>query len=201
MKSLSIAVAALTLAFYGCATTSVKQTWKSPSYQGGPVEKVAVVVMTGRDFYRQSIENRFAGLLTAQGQNAFTTYSFFTPTAAKTDREADAARLREAGADSVLVVRLVDSATYSQRTRGGSPAFTSSAGEVYGYLGLGSEASWNSLQTDVYLESSLYKLANGERLWSGLTRTVLKEDTDSLEKIEPLAKKLFTLMRQDGVIH
>ena len=99
------------------------------------------------------------------------------------------------------VVRLVDSATYSQQAHGGAPVFTSSPAEVYSYLGMGSDVSWNTLQTDVYLESSLYKLTSGERLWSGLTRTVLKEDTDSIAKIEPLAKKLFTLMRQDGVIH
>ena len=201
MKILSIAVAALTLAFCGCASSSVKQTWKSPSYNGGPVEKVAVLVMTGRDFYRQAIENHFAALLNGQGQSAFITHNLFTPSAAKADREAAAARLRQSGADSVLVVRLVDSATYSQQARGGAPEFTSSPGEIYSYLGMRSDASWNSFQTDVYIESTLYKLTSGERLWSGLTRTVLKENADPVAKIEPLAKKLFTLMRQDGVIH
>jgi hypothetical protein len=201
MKILLIAVAALALAFCGCAATSVKQTWKSPSYHGGPVGKIAVVVMTDRDFYRKAIENHFAGLLTEQGQSAFTTHDLFNLSAVKADRPAAVARLRQAGADSVLVVRLVDSATYSKQTHTASPAFTSSAAESYGYLIMGSNATWNSLQRDVYLESSLYELASSERLWSGVTRTVLKEDTDTVAKIEPLAKQLFALMRQDGVIH
>src|SRR5262245_57078665 len=115
MKILSIAVAALTLAFCGCVATTVKQTWKSPTYRGGPVGKVAVLVMSDRDCYRQAIENHFAGLLTEQGQSAFTTHDLFSLSAVKADRQAAADRLRQAGADSVLVVRLVDSATYSQQ--------------------------------------------------------------------------------------
>ena len=199
MKIHSIAVAALILTFCGCASTSVKQTWKSPSYHGGPVGKTAVLVMSDRDFYRQAIENRFADLLTKQGQSAFTTYDLFTLSAAKADRKAAGARLRQAGADSVLVVRLVDSAYSSQRTHAAA-AYTSSA-EGYGYLAIGPDATWNSLQIDAYIDSTLYELASGERLWSGLTRTALREDTDTIAKIEPLAKKLFILMRQDGVIH
>jgi hypothetical protein len=179
----------------------VKQTWKSSSYSGGPVKNVAVAAMTGRDFYRQAIENHFAALLKEQGQSAFTSHQLIGVPRKKEERETAAARLREAGADSVLVVRLVSSDTYSRQARGGPPAFTSSAEESYGYFFMGSEAAWNSTQTDVYIESSLHALASGERLWSGVTRTVLKENADSIEKIKPLARKLFTLMRQDGVIH
>ena len=109
--------------------------------------------------------------------------------------------LRQSGADSVLVVRLLDSATSPQHARATSPAFTGSAAETYSFFDLGSDASWNSLQTDVFIESSLYELTSRERLWSGVSHTVLKENTDSVAKIEPLAKNLFALMRQDGVIH
>jgi hypothetical protein len=201
MKILSIAVAAFTLTFCGCASSSVKKTWKSPTYQGGPVAKIAVLVMTDRDFYRQAIENYFASILNEQGQSAFTTHDLFALSAVKADRPAAAARLRQAGADSVLVVRLVDAATYSRQATVTSPAFTSSAAESYGYLVMETDAAWNTLQSDVYIESSLYQLTSSERLWSGLTRTVLKENTDSVAKIEPLAKKLFTQMREAGVIH
>jgi len=201
MKMLPIALAALTLIFCGCAATSVKQTSKSPSYHGGPVKNIAVVAMTDRDFYRQAIENHFSGILSEQGQSAFATHGLFSLSAAKADKQAAAARLRDAGADSVLVVRLVDSSTSSQQARATPSAFTSSAAESYGYLIIGSDASWNALHSDISIESSLYELASSERLWSGITRTVLKEDTDSFEKIEPLAKKIFALMRQDGIIH
>ena len=201
MKILSIAFTAFTLMFCGCASSSVRQTWKSPSYSGGPVAKIAVLVKSDRDFYRQAIENYFASILNEQGQNAFTTHDLFGLSAIKADRAAAVARLRQSGADSVLVVRLIDAPTYSRQATVTSPAFTSSAAESYGYLVMETDASWNTLQSDVYIESSLYQLGTSERLWSGVTRTVLKENTDSVAKIEPLAKMLFAQMRQDGIIH
>ena len=197
---LSITFALLTLLFCGCASSSLKETWKSPSYHGGPVANVAVVAMTDRNFYRQAIENHFAGLLIEQGQKAFKTYDLFTLPEGSQARQAAAAQLRQAGADSILVVRLIDSATYSGHARAASPSPYSPA-EAYSYFAFGSGPTLSTLQTDVYLESTLYTLSTNERLWSGLTRTVLKEDTDAIAKIEPLAQKVFAQMRQDGVIH
>jgi hypothetical protein len=198
---LSTSLAVLALALAGCATTSVKQTWKSPSYSGGPVKNVSVMVMTGRNFYRQAIENHFVAYLKQDGQNAFVTHPLIGSQIKKEERAAAAAQLREAGADSIMIVRLINSETSGGSSQVRSPSFTSSSEEAFGYFFGGNEVTYNSLQTDVYLETSLYTLANGERLWSGVTRTVLKEDADALEKIEPLARQLFARMRQNGVIH
>ena len=198
---LSISVAVLALALGGCASTSVKQTWKSPSYSGGPVKNVAVAVMTGRTFYREAIENHFVAFLKEEGQSGFITHTLIGAPIKKEDRAAAAGRVRDAGADSVMVVRLVNSETYggSSQVRAGS--FTSSSEEAFGYFFGAEDVTYNSLQTDLFIETSLYTLANGERIWSGVTRTVLKDDADPLEKIEPLARQLFARMRQDGVIH
>jgi hypothetical protein len=201
MKILSVVFTICTVIFCGCASSSVKQTWKSPSYQDGPVQKIAVLVKTDRNFYRQAIENYFSSILNEEGQSAFTTHDLFGLGAVKADRAAAAGRLLQGGADSVLVVQLIDATTHSRQTSVTSPAFTSSAAESYGYLVMETDASWNTLQSDVYIESTLYKLASGERLWSGITRTTLKENTDSVAKIEPLGKTVFAQMRQDGVIH
>ena len=198
---LSISVAVLALALGGCATTSVKQTWKSPTYSGGPVKNIAVAVMTGRNFYRQAIENHFVAYLKQDGQDAFITHNLIGAPIPKQERPAAAATVRDAGADSVMVVRLINSETYGGTSQVRAGSFTSSSEEAFGYFFGGNDVSYNSLQTDVYIETSLYLLANGERIWSGVTRTVLKDDADPLEKIKPLAQGLFTRMRQDGVIH
>lgn len=196
----SLSVAVLALALGGCASTSVRQTWKSPSYSGGPVKNVAVAVMTGRNFYREAIENHFVAFLREGGQTAFTTHPIFGAPLKKEEREAVVARLREAGADAVMVVRLVNAETFSGGGRVRSPAFTSSSEEALGFLFMGPDVAYNSLQTDVFIETSLYTLANGEKLWSGVTRTVLKEDADPLKKIEPMAREIFGRMRESGVI-
>ena len=200
IKFVSIMAAVLAVVIAGCTSSSLKQTAKSPSYSGGPVKNVAVLAMTGRDFYRQAIENHFVAYLKEGGQSAIITHNLLAAPVTKADRPGAIARLREAGADSVMLVRLVDSATYSQQARAGSGAFTSSAEEAYWYLGARPDVTWNSLQTDVYIETSIHALESSERIWSGTTRTVLKENTDIIKKIEPLARKLFASMRQDGVI-
>jgi hypothetical protein len=165
------------------------------------VKNVAVIVMTGRNFYRQAIENHFVAFLKEEGQSAFVTHPLMGSSIKKEERPAAAAQLREAGADSVMVVRLINSETYGGTSQVRTGSFTSSSEEAFGYFFGGNEVTYSSVTTDVYIETSLYTLANGERLWSGVTRTVLKEDADALEKIEPMARGIFARMRKDGVIH
>jgi len=51
-KLQQLAVAAFALCLGGCVGTSIKQSWKSPAYQGGPVKKVR--------FWRRMIADRCA---------------------------------------------------------------------------------------------------------------------------------------------
>ena len=46
IQRLTITTALLCLC--GCASSSIKQSWKSPAYSGGPVQKVAVVARRER---------------------------------------------------------------------------------------------------------------------------------------------------------
>ena len=59
-------------------------------------------------------ENRFVRDFRAGGQDSTATYELLTLPAIKENKEAAAARFRAAGADAVLIVRLVDQATYSR---------------------------------------------------------------------------------------
>jgi len=45
-------------------------------------------------------------------------------------------------------------------------------------------ADWGSTKHQVYLDSSLFDLKTGQRIWSALTTTVLKENMDRLEKAD-----------------
>jgi hypothetical protein len=59
---------------------------------------------------------------------------------------------------------------------------------------------WGSVRDDVYLDTSLYQLKTGQRLWSGLTLTVLKEDMDRVAEMTPLVTKVLAAMRKDGLV-
>jgi hypothetical protein len=191
-----------------CAATSLKQTWKSPDYTGGPVRKVAVLAVEERGLVRQGFENRFARQLAAQGQPAVVTYDLLSLPQIKDDKQAAAARAREAGADSVLIVRLVDVATYTRQVRALDEQFAPTITGVanYGWYDYYSVAfmdmspTYGTLRQEVYLDISLFDLDTGKRLWSGLIETVVKDNTDRVLLVDSLVGKVVSAMRKDGVV-
>jgi hypothetical protein len=129
--------------------------------------------------------------------------------AIKADREAAAARVREKGADAVMIVRLVDQVTRANEVRA-TPALFAPTVDSFGYNGWYNYYSlaftdmgtvWGSTTKTLYLETVLFDLKTNQRVWSGLTRTVFKENMDRVEEVGPLASKIFAAMRTDGVLH
>ncbi len=202
-----LAFASFALLLSGCASSSIKQSWKSPGYQGGPPKAIAIVAVADRGNVRAGIENRFVRDLRANGQDATATYELLTLPAIKEDKEAAAARFRAAGADAVLIVRLVDQATYSRTVQATPEHFvpTVTGYSSYGwydaysvaYMDMGT--TWGSYQQNIYLDSSLFDLKTGQRLWSALSLTVLKEDADRLAVVDALVAKVVGALRKDGL--
>ena len=200
--------AAIAALLVSCSTTSVKKTWKAPDYTAGPLGKVAVLVVEERLQVRQAIENRFSHQLKEGGEPAFVTYDLLSLQQVKEDKEAAASRFKDGGSDSILIVRLVDSQTYNrevQATRSSFVPMTTGFDSYYWYdyyslafMDMGTV--WNSLEQRVYLDSSLYELKSGRRLWSCLTETVLKDDMDRLEALDVLVAKVVAALRKDGMV-
>ncbi|MGC3958585.1 MAG: hypothetical protein QM813_11785 [Verrucomicrobiota bacterium] len=208
MKNVSLFAVGLAVVLCGCAATSLKQTWKAPDYQGGPVQKIAVLVVEERALQRSVLENAFAAELQKQGQAMLTTFKLLTLPEIKADKQAATRQLQEAGADTVLIIRLADQVTRDQAIRVSpnrfSPVDTSfGAMDWHGYYfggDTGMGTVWGELRQDVYLDSSLHDLKTGKRLWSGITKTVLKEGSDRIEELRPITSKVVTAMRKDGLI-
>lgn len=202
------ALAILPILLCSCTTTTVKQTWKSPNCPAGPVKKVAVVAVADQMSVRPGLENRFAREIGQQGQPAMATVKLMSLAQIKENKEQAVKLLREAGADSILIVRLVDKATYYQQARTTqatvTPVITSSYGYGwYGYyevvfMDLG--AQHYNVRDDLFIDSSLFDLDSGERLWSAQSRTVVKENADKLVVADELVAKVTEAMRKDGVI-
>jgi hypothetical protein len=207
IQPLALAICALGLA--GCASSSsIKHTWKSPTCPAGPVQKVAVIAVDERNDVRAGLENRLARELRKRSQDATATYKLLGLAEIKADKAAATARLREAGVDAVLVVRLVDQATYSQQTLV-TPTVHSSGMNGYGDFGWydyfsavfsGMGVVNSSLERVLYLDSSLFDLNNSQRLWSALTQTVLQENADALVAADKLAAKIAKALHQDGLV-
>lgn len=209
MKICTLAVAAMTLMLGGCAATAVKETWKSPAYQGGPVQKIAVLAVDDREQYRSAVECHFNAQLNDQGQKAFVTYDLLSLPEIKADKEAAAASLRKSGADTLLLVRLQSQANHDSEVRA-TPAYFAPTISGYGnadWFGFYSVAFtdmgtvWGNSTREVYLETSLFDLKTEKRLWSSNSRTLLKEETDRVAELAKLVGKLLAGMRKDGLIH
>src|SRR6059058_5147782 len=132
-KFSQILIATVTFCLCGCATTTIKQTWASPNPRSGPAQRVAVLTVDDRGVVRQALENRFVNQLRAGGQEALVTHELLSLAEIKENKEAAVASLNKAGVDAILIVRLVDAATYDREMRATPALFVSTATGYGGY--------------------------------------------------------------------
>ncbi len=191
-----------------CAGTKIKQTWKSPVYEGGAVGKVAVVGVVDRGLLRQGVENRFVRQLSEKAQPAVTTFDLFTLPEVKENKDAAADQLRAAGAEAVLIVRLANSALNYREMRVGPERYAGVATgfESWGWYDYYTVAfvdlstTYSSTQEKVYVDASLFDLRTEKHLWSAMTKTVLDYDTDGLAELDSLVAMVVKRMRADGMV-
>jgi hypothetical protein len=191
-----------------CASTSIQSTWKSPDFKGGPVQKVSVLAVSGREIVRTALEHRFAKQLEKDGQPAITTVQILSLPEIKENKEAAAARLRGVGADSILITRLVGQSSHLGQAR-------QTPTEYFAGIAVASSGGWHTYYSAVYsnsgvprsddrdyylLETSLFELASGNRLWSCVTETEVKETADRFEIADALVAKVVEQMRKDGMV-
>jgi hypothetical protein len=206
-----LAAFALACFLAGCAksSSSLEQSWKSPAFQGGPVQKVAVIAIDDRGLIRQGFENRFVRDFRAQGQEALVTHELLSLTEIKADKKAAADRFLAAGADTVLIVRLVDRVNYNKEVRATpemyAPIVIGAEGhygwyEYYSVAYMDMSTVWGVDIQKVYLDTSLFDLKTGRKLWSALTLTTFKGDADRLAEWDVLIAKVVDALRKDGMV-
>jgi len=187
-----------------CVGTSLKETWKSPDYHNGPVGKIAAIAVDDRGELRRGFENRFVAQLKKRGASALTTYDLLSLPEIKAEKTAATERLRAAGADTVLVIHLVDSGTsYGESRRAGAPGYSSEAGSWYDFYDVafaGIGTSYGSYKQTARLETSLFDFRTEKRIWSALTDTVAEQTTDRVAEMDKIVAKVLSAMSKDGMI-
>lgn len=201
------ALAVLACLLAACASTSVKETWKAPDF-AAPVGQIAVVALDGRGWLREGFENRLGGQLVKAGAQVMTTFDRLTLARIKEDRRAAAESLMAGGAKSVLRLKLNDkNSTYREIRPGGerwAPVVTGV--DPWGWYGayeagfMDMSPTYGMLTEIVSLEATLFDLKTGRRLWSGWTKTVLKDDADRLGEMDRVTAKIAAAMRADGIV-
>jgi hypothetical protein len=162
-----------------CASTTLTSTWRSPEAQAISLsgKSIGVVFVTSEESLRRTGENALALDISARGARGFGTYLLLPgPENQNVQAEAAQARLKSAGADAVVMMRVV----------GEEQRITYTPGSVIGpnYRGFGPYWTWGwrtvyqpgYLRTDtlVAVETLVYSLPaeqTSQLLWASTSRT------------------------------
>jgi hypothetical protein len=163
-----IVLSCVVLAFVGCASTTLKNSWRDPSYKGPPLKKVMVVGVSNQPVTRRTFEDEFVKQLKANGVEGIQSYNFIAQ-----DGKAEEAQVKQAvqkaGADGALITRLVrvDVNVQVVQPMGFYGGYGGYAGAWGGYY----DPPMVSQTDTVVLETTLWGLNDSVLLWSGSTET------------------------------
>src|SRR5258708_10236295 len=112
------------LSLGACATTTFTSTWKAPDEQTiNPAGKtIAAVFVSGDERNRHAAEDALAKDLNARGAHGVPSYTLL-PNEIGADAEDTFARLKEAGANEVVVMRVVGADRWPAFTQIGVSSF------------------------------------------------------------------------------
>ncbi len=196
-----LASAALLLGLIACATTTFTSTWRAPEARGlSPMGKTIGAVFISRDEgMRRAAEDVLAADLTTHGAHGIAAYTV-VPDTLRGNGEAARDKLRAAGADAAVVMRVVGKDQKVTYTPGMAvPVGYRGFGPYWG-TGWGMAYEPGSLQTDtiVSVETLVYSLKSGALLWASTSRTTNPKNLNAL--VSEVARATAQEMVKQGFI-
>lgn len=180
IRAIALLFAAGALLSGGCASTTITNVWRDPSYTGAPFKNVLVMGVSDETGARRIFEDEFSAKLKSVGVVAIPSYTFI-PQDGPADRATLDAAIAKAGAQGVLVTRLLK---VDRRTQY-SPGYVRAVPAVghyrdfHGYY----SSMWVHYSPPqryefeiVVLETNLWQAEKGELVWSGMTESFAPSD-------------------------
>ena len=166
-----------------CATTTLTSAWKDPSYHGQP-RKIMVIGVAKKPLNKRIFEDEFVKQLKARGTNAVASYTVM-PDEKQGDNAVIAAKMKEQGADAVLISRLASKKTVHTYVPGSAYYPPPYYGNWHDYYGYGSQTMYTPGYTaeDEYalMETNLYDAGNAKLIWSAASETeILGSDQNQI---------------------
>ena len=179
-KSASLCIGLLILS--ACSTTRVKETWKDDS-QSQTFKNVLVVAVLEYAPYRTLVERDIVHTMRNAGLHANAAVDVLATTDA-IDKAAAVVAVEKTGADSVMVIRVVDRETESEYTPASRYVQLNPGGGWYGYYGRSARIAvvpgYNSVDRAYTLETTIFDTATRKPVWSAVTTTREFKDSDAL---------------------
>ena len=204
-----ISVAALLLILSACSTTSLKETWINPQYQGGKgFHKILVLAVSENETYRRNFEDSLTKQLENKGVFAEQGYILF-PGRLRPDKSVIAKKIAEKGFDAMIISKVTGRENkkvvhYRDVYDPDAPPF------IHPFVGRGwyDYYSWNYDLVHEYsytaqyqvltAESTIYDTGNDHLIWSAESETVVEGDVKDL--IDSLVSALVDELRKKQLI-
>ena len=188
-------VALLSLAA-SCATTKLTESWRDDGYRGTIRKAVVIGVFTESDT-RKIFEDEFADRLRARGVDAVASRKLVSD-AELPDKDLVLRKIRDAGADTVFVTRLLQIENETAYVPGQSyvvPRYYDAYGTYYTQI-----YSPGRLvrEGQAYAETNVYNVADLKLIWSGRSTTQLTKTR--YEVIQAFVKTVLDTLAQDKLI-
>ena len=176
-KILLILLTAGSLLATACAKTTLTSVWTDDTYHK-TLQKIVVITMLWNPKNRPRLEDEFVRQLKARGVDAVPGYKV-VPEEKPPDKAVVAARLKESGADGLLLARLIDKNAglrYTQDPAAYSlPQYYSTWPTYYGGgYPMAQEAEF------AVAEVALYDVDTEKLIWTAMSQTQLQNDRRAL---------------------
>ena len=168
----------VTLTLTACQTTSLQSAWFDPNFTGGPMHRIAIVAVGVNFANRRVTEDIFAQRLRGLGVDGAAGWTVI-PDEARDSQAPFTEAVTKSGAQGLLMVRLLGVDTRTQVTT----TMVATTGPMWGGPAWG--GGWGTTMVPVsqvsqynlaMVETTLYEVATGRVVWSGITQTLNPSD-------------------------
>jgi len=187
------------LGLLSCSSTQMVNQWSNPAYTSPSFKKVMVIAVTKQNAIRRTFEDEFAAQLKTRGINAVPSYLYISqddPVREAVLKQA----IKEAGADGVLITRLVRVQQKTEIAPGYyAPDPAMAVHPLY-------TTAWNDYyepplvyHSEIYTcETSLYDTIKNRVVWKGTAQT---ETTGNIsQEIKNYAEVIINAMEEKKLI-
>jgi len=192
------------LVMSSCASRNqVVTEWKDPAYAARGGQKVVVMAVAENEISGRIWETEMSKQLAGRGFTVTAGSAILGTTGTRPDSAAVAVKIAEAGADLVIVTRMLAIDKETTYVPGNT---TITPGAYWnGYYGLYTHA-YSALEapgyieqnTVVRLETSVFDVATGKLVWGGLSESFNPSSTESLA--ESMMEKIVHRLESSGLI-
>lgn len=178
----------------GCATTTVSNQWRDPSWRGPPAANVVVVGIARSDTMRRIFEDTFARELNAAGVQAEASYTQIGAGEGETSKLN--IFVKSSNGDLILVTR-VQRVQQKVDVNPGYPPVGYRG--FYGWYGTAWAATPTVTQYEIVtLETTVWEPRSEKLVWAATTQRVASEDIPKVTT--QLAQTLIPRLKSDGVL-